>query len=162
MIKYFKSAGFSFLEATLTIIITSIVFIIGGLFMDKPILLYTQMSQQANATSQLTVGLGMIGNDFSQYAGGISIYSNAANTLSLQFNVPNSITVIYTCNLNYGTVYRQTSTQGSQALLNNVSSCIFKNNISSDGKTMFLNIRLVINQNNVPMALSEIFSAPSV
>ena len=160
MIKYFKSAGFSFLEATLTIIIASIVFIIGGLFMDKPILLYTQMSGQANATSQLTVGLHMIGNDFSQYAGGMSITSSA-NTLVLQFNIPNNITVTYTCNLNYGTVYRQTSTQGSQALLNNISSCIFKDNISSDGNTIFLNIRLVINQNNTPIALTEIFSAPN-
>ena len=162
MIKYFKSIGFSLFEITLTIIVTSIVFATLGLFTAKPILLFAEMSQQATATSQLNIGLGVIANDFSQYVGGISIYSNVANTLSLQFNVPSSVTITYLCDLNAGVVYRQSSSQGTRLLLNNITGCIFRNNVSSDGKTLFLNVRLVINKNNIPVTLTEILNVPNV
>ena len=157
-----KNAGFSLFELTLTIVITSIVFSVVGVFAAKPMLLFLEMSQQANSTAQLNIGLRRIAGDFSQYAGGISIYSNTANTLSLQFNMPNSVTVTYLCDLNAGLVYRQLNSQGAYLLLNNITGCIFRNNISSDGKTIFLNVRLVINKNNIPVALTEVINAPNV
>lgn len=162
MNKYFKYVGFSMFEITLTIIITSIIFVVVGLFMAKPIVLFTKMSQEAKVLSQLNVGLRRIANDFSQYAGGISITSGSLNTLSLKFNMPGGVTVTYLCDFNNGLVYRQSSNQGTQLLLNNLTGCIFKNNISTDNKTIFLSIRLVITKNNMPVTLTEILNVPNV
>jgi type II secretory pathway pseudopilin PulG len=165
MVKFFKNfkcAGFSMFEIGLTIIITSIMFSTVGIFMAKPMLLFTQNSQQISATSKLNMALRRIANDFSQYAGGINIYSNAANTMSLQFNIPNNTSVTYICDFNAGVVYRQTNIQGSQLLLDNITSCSFRKNISVDGAKLFLNIRMGITKNNMPVVLTEILNAPNI
>jgi len=159
-IKYY--IGLSLFEISITMMIISIVVGTVGIFISKPILFFTQVTQQVSATSKLNMALYTIANDFSKYAGGIRIYSSQANTVSLQFNIPNSIVITYTCDFNVGAVYRNTNTQGSQVLLNTISSCSFRQNVSVDNKQVFLNIKLGITKNNMPVILTEILNAPNL
>jgi hypothetical protein len=156
-----KYKAFSLFELTVTIIVTSIIFAITGIFMSKPLLFFNKISQQLESTYKLNVGLRRIASDFSQYAGGANIYSTA-NTFSLQFNIPSSVTVTYTCDFNSKLVYRQTNLQGSQVLLDNLSGCSFKKNISSDSKTIFLTVRLSVTKNNIQVILTELLNAKNV
>lgn len=159
-IKYY--IGLSLFEISITMMIIAIVVGTVGIFIGKPILFFTQITQEIGATAKLNVALYNIANDFAKYAGGIRIYSNQANTVSLQFNITNSTTITYTCDFSAGAMYRNTSIQGGQLLLNNVTSCLFRQNLSADNKQVFLNIRLGITKNNMPVLLTEILNAPNV
>ncbi len=157
-----KHSGFTIFELTLTIVITSIVFGIVGVFMAKPILLFTEISGQSSAANQLSTALNVIANDFSRYTGGISVNSYAANTVSVRFNITGNVAITYTCDFNANQVYRISGTQGNQTLLTNLNSCYFRNSVSADLKTLFLSVRLGINQNNMPVTLTEVLNVPNV
>lgn len=173
--QYFKNlrlAGFSLFEATLTIVISSIVLAINGAFVAASVNIVTSIANQSTANTVSTVALNTLAGDFVNNTGRVRIidftgWHVLGNTLTLQFDIPDTtknnkdILVKYICDFKHDQVYRQLGNATKELFLDQLVTCSFDTDISSDQTIITLTTNITINDNNnLSVTLYEVIDAP--
>lgn len=169
-----KTVGFTLFEVTLTLVLSTIVLVIGGSFISSSVNIVTETAAESSAintnitsssTTNNNIAFTLLDNDFANNLGGVS---QNADKNQLKFHIldPNNsnkiINVNYDCKTDPKNLFffRQMDGYPQEILITSVTNCSFNYVISSDQTTITLTATITVTTSGNSVVLSNVTTGP--